>query len=106
MFVEGMDAAQAARWLQLAILEVNGRKAAAYLNFDYHGRVWVFNSALDAEASQAISTGWVLLAYLIQWAIENGRQYYDFLRGDEAYKLYFGGRLTEIYKLTVKRLGA
>ncbi len=105
MFVEGMQAAQAGGWLQLAFLEVNGRKAAAYLNFDYHGRIWVFNSALDAEASGAISTGWVLLAYLIDWAIQNGRECYDFLRGDEEYKLQFGGLPTPIYKLTIKRLG-
>jgi CelD/BcsL family acetyltransferase involved in cellulose biosynthesis len=86
-------------------LEVNGRKAAAYLNFDYHGRIWVFNSALDVEASSGVSTGWVLLAKLIQWAIEHGRKHYDFLRGDEDYKLRFGGRPTNIYRLTITRLG-
>ncbi|MBI3361570.1 MAG: GNAT family N-acetyltransferase [Chloroflexi bacterium] len=105
MFLEGMKMAQANGWLQLAFLEVNGRKAAAYLNFDYHGRVWVFNSAIDAEASGGISTGWVLLANLIQWAIENKREYYDFLRGDEEYKLQFGGKPTSIYKMTVRRAG-
>jgi CelD/BcsL family acetyltransferase involved in cellulose biosynthesis len=105
MFVEGMRAAQAGGWLQLAFLEVAGRKAAAYFNFDYHGRIWVFNSAIDTEASGGISTGWVLLANLIQWAIANGREYYDFLRGDEEYKLHFGGRPTFIQKLNIRRLG-
>jgi len=103
MFAEGMKAAQAGGWLQLAFLEVDGRKAAAYLNFDYHGRVWVFNSALDLEASAGISTGWVLLGYLIQWAIEQRRECYDFLRGDEEYKLQFGGRPTSTYKLIMTR---
>jgi CelD/BcsL family acetyltransferase involved in cellulose biosynthesis len=105
MFVEGMGAAQAGGWLQLAFLEVNGRKAAAYLNFDYHDRIWVFNSAIDVDASGTISTGWVLLAYLIEWAIQNGRECYDFLRGDEDYKLRFGGVPTPIYRLIIKRLG-
>lgn len=103
MFVEGMKAAQADGWLQLAFFEVNGRKAAAYLNFDYHGRIWVFNSAIDAQASGSISTGWVLLANLIEWAIQNKRQYYDFLRGDEEYKLRFGGKPTNIYRVTVTK---
>jgi CelD/BcsL family acetyltransferase involved in cellulose biosynthesis len=105
MFLEGMRVAQAGGWLQLAFLEVAGRKAAAYFNFDYHGRIWVFNSAIDADASAGISTGWVLLAHLIQAAIEDGRGYYDFLRGDEEYKLHFGGRPTHNYKLTLRRLG-
>ena len=106
MFVEGMLAAQANGWLQLAFLVVRGRKAAAYLNFDYHDRIWVFNSAINVEASGGISTGWVLLAQLIRRAIENGRKHYDFLRGDEEYKLHFGGQLTEIYKLSITRRGA
>jgi CelD/BcsL family acetyltransferase involved in cellulose biosynthesis len=33
--------------LQLAFLEVDGRKAAGYLNFDYLNRIWVYNSGLD-----------------------------------------------------------
>jgi CelD/BcsL family acetyltransferase involved in cellulose biosynthesis len=33
----------------------------------------------------------VLLAYVIQWGIENGRTALDFMRGDEDYKYRFGG---------------
>lgn len=77
-------------WLQLAFLEVDGKKAAAYLNFDYANRIWVYNSGLD-PAFRALSPGWVLLAHLIQWANENGRQEFDFMRGNEEYKYRFGG---------------
>ncbi len=75
--------------LQLAFLEVEGRRAAAYLSFDYGGRIWVYNSGLNRDY-QSLSPGWVLLGYLLQWANENGRTEFDFMRGDEEYKYRFG----------------
>ncbi|MCF6277447.1 MAG: GNAT family N-acetyltransferase [Anaerolineales bacterium] len=85
-----IHAAFDAGWLQLAFLEVDGEKAAGYLNFDYAGRIWVYNSGLDMKFRD-ISPGWVLLGHLLQWANENGRYEFDFMRGDEAYKYKFGG---------------
>jgi CelD/BcsL family acetyltransferase involved in cellulose biosynthesis len=32
-----------------------------------------------------------LLGYLLQWANENGRAEFDFMRGNEPYKYRFGG---------------
>lgn len=75
--------------LHLAFLEVDGRKAAAYLSFDYDNRVWVYNSGLNREY-QNLSPGWVLLGHLLQWANENDRSEFDFMRGDEEYKYRFG----------------
>lgn len=75
--------------MQLAFLLIGGKKAAAYLSFDFLDRVWVYNSGLDWSYS-AYSPGWVLLAYLLQMAIENGKQEFDFMRGDEGYKYKFG----------------
>lgn len=76
-------------WLQLAFLEINGRRAAAYLNFDYLNRIWVYNSGFSREFN-AFSPGWVLLGHLLQWANEHGRSAFDFLRGEEEYKYRFG----------------
>jgi CelD/BcsL family acetyltransferase involved in cellulose biosynthesis len=76
-------------WLQLAFLEVDGQKAASYLNFDYLNRIWVYNSGI-ARRFLEISPGWVLLGYLLQWANENKRQEFDFMRGNEEYKYRFG----------------
>jgi CelD/BcsL family acetyltransferase involved in cellulose biosynthesis len=77
-------------WLQMAFLEVDGQKAAAYLSFDYLNRIWVYNSGLNRDF-QSLSPGWVLLGHLLQWAIEHGRTDFDFMRGDEEYKYRFGG---------------
>ena len=85
-----IHAAFDAGWLQLAFLEVNGEKAAGYLNFDYGNRIWVYNSGLDMKFRD-LSPGWVLLGHLLQWANENNRAEFDFMRGDEPYKYRFGG---------------
>jgi len=79
-----------AGWLQLAFLEVAGEKAAGYLNFDFGNHIWVYNSGIDFNYG-SLSPGWVLLGYLLQWANENKRQAFDFMRGDESYKYRFGG---------------
>ncbi|MFH2103946.1 MAG: GNAT family N-acetyltransferase [Chloroflexota bacterium] len=84
-----MHAAFRAGWLQLAFLEVDGEKAAGYLNFDYGNHIWVYNSGLDRRFMD-VSPGWVLLGYLLQWANENQRSEFDFMRGNEEYKYRFG----------------
>jgi CelD/BcsL family acetyltransferase involved in cellulose biosynthesis len=77
-------------WLQLAFLEADGEKAAAYLNFDYLNRIWVYNSGFSKRFTD-ISVGWVLLGHLLEWANENKRSEFDFMRGEEDYKYRFGG---------------
>ncbi len=77
-------------WLQLAFLEAAGQKAAGYLNFDYLNRIWVYNSGIDRRFLE-LSPGWVLLSHLLQWANENKRTEFDFMRGHEDYKYRFGG---------------
>jgi CelD/BcsL family acetyltransferase involved in cellulose biosynthesis len=85
-----IQAAFSAGWLQLSFLTVDGAKAAGYLNFDYQNRIWVYNSGIDRRFME-YSPGWVLLGYLLQWANENKRSDFDFMRGDEEYKYRFGG---------------
>ncbi len=89
-FRASLRAAYQAGWLQMAFLEVGGEKAAGYLNFDYGNHIWVYNSGFDSKFS-SLSPGWVLLAYLLEWANNNGREAFDFMRGDEDYKYRFGG---------------
>jgi CelD/BcsL family acetyltransferase involved in cellulose biosynthesis len=91
-----------AGWLQLSFLEVGGRKAAGYLNFDYDGHIWVYNSGLNYDFRD-LSPGWVLLGYLLQWANENQRAAFDFMRGDEEYKYRFGAIDRYVYRAMVRR---
>lgn len=91
-------------WLQLAFLEVGGDKVAAYLNFDDGDHIWVYNSGLDYSFS-SLSPGWVLLGYLLQWAIEHKRTAFDFMRGDEDYKYRFGAVDRFVVRARVERKG-
>lgn len=86
--------------LQLSFLLVGEQKTAAYLSFDYLNRIWVYNSGLDRRY-MTYSPGWVLLGHLLQWAIEHGRQEFDFMRGDEEYKYKFGAVDRFIMRATI-----
>ena len=87
--------------LQLAFPGNRRQKAAGYLSFDYLNRLWVYNSGLDRRFME-YSPGWVLLGYLLQWANENGRTEFDFMRGDEDYKYRFGGIDRFVLRVTLK----
>lgn len=97
-----VQAAFKAGWLQMAFLEVGGEKAAGYLNFDYNGHIWVYNSGLNFNFRE-LSPGWVLLGYLLQWANEHQRAAFDFMRGDEEYKYRFGAIDRFVYRAKVHR---
>jgi CelD/BcsL family acetyltransferase involved in cellulose biosynthesis len=86
--------------LQLAFLIIGGQKAAAYASFDFLDRIWVYNSGLDLRYS-AYSPGWVLLAHLLQMAIEQGKNEFDFMRGNEGYKYKFGAVDRYIKRATI-----
>lgn len=76
-------------WLHLSFLEFGDEKAAGYLSFDFGGHLWIYNSGIQPDFAP-LSPGWVLLGYLIEWAIGQGRIGFDFMRGDELYKYRFG----------------
>lgn len=86
--------------LLLAFLEINGQKAAAYLSFDYLDQLWVYNSGINFDFME-FSPGWVLLGELLKWAIENGKKTFDFMRGDEDYKIRFGAVKRDVMRVTL-----
>lgn len=89
--------------LQLAFLEVEGVRAAAYMNFVYEDAVLVYNSGLDPEKYAYLSPGQVLIARLIEKAILDGRRTFDFLQGNEEYKYKLGGKDVKLYTLSARR---
>lgn len=83
-------AAHEGGYLWLGVLEVDGVRAAASLNFDYNNKLWGYNSGVSRDHME-LSPGWVLMAQVIQWCCEHGRSEFDFMRGDEDYKYRLGG---------------
>lgn len=98
LFYDTAAAAQKAGTLQLLFVEVDGTRAAALFNFDYNGRIWVYNSGLEPNLYGPLSIGVVLTAMAIEYAVENGRSAFDFLRGNEIYKYRFGAQDTTIHR--------
>jgi CelD/BcsL family acetyltransferase involved in cellulose biosynthesis len=88
--------------LNLAFLEIDGKKAAGYLNFDYLNRLWIYNSGLNRDFIE-YSPGWVLLGYLLRWANEHQIKEFDFMRGDEEYKYRFGAIDRYVVRAVLRR---
>jgi len=86
-------------WLMLNFLTVTDEPVSAYLNFVYDGEVVVYNSGQSHEKYDHLSTGILLLADNIRYAIENGYKKFNFLRGDEPYKYHMGGKDTSVHVL-------
>ncbi len=89
-------------WARLSFIEIDGKKAATYLDFDYRNQIWLYNAGLNPRFA-GLSPGVVLLAYLIRQAIEQGKRVFDFLRGDEPYKFRFGAREVPLYRIVISR---
>lgn len=95
-------AAFAAGWLQLFFLKAGSRRIAGYMNFDYQNRIWGYNAGFNNEYA-SLSPGWLVMGEMIKWCIENGREAFDFMRGDEEYKYRFGGVNRFVQKVTISR---
>ncbi len=89
-------------WARLSFMEIEGERAAAYLDFDYRDRIWLYNAGFNPRFA-GLSPGVVLLAYLIRQAIEQGKQVFDFMRGNESYKFRFGAREVPLYRVVISR---
>lgn len=85
---------------RLYFLELNGRRVAATLVFDYGGEFLLYNSGYDLDFASE-SVGLLLKAFCLRDAIDAGRRAFDFLQGSEPYKYDLGGRDVPIYELVI-----
>jgi len=92
--------------LRLCFLDLNGMPAAAALCFDDGETVYLYNNGYDAAYAH-VSVGLVNKILTIKDAVERGRRRYEFLRGDETYKLRLGGQDVPLYRVRIMgRAGA
>ena len=97
-----IHSAHTGSFLRLAVMEIGGQSAAAFLAFDYDNRVWLYNCGQDPQFD-ALSPGHTLLSLFIRWANHERRTAFDFMRGDEAYKARAGGVQSSIVRMTIER---
>ena len=74
--------------LLFTVLEYEGRPIAFHFGFDYGSKVLWYKPSFDPGYGR-LSPGTVLLKYLIEYCIDQGRHELDFTIGDEPFKRRF-----------------
>lgn len=78
------------------LLVCEGVPRAAAFGFETENGYYYYNSAYDPDAAMA-SPGVVLLSTMIETEIDRGAETFDFLKGDEQYKLRHGAELRPLF---------
>lgn len=90
--------------LWLTTLDLDGEPAAAWYGFADRDAVYFYQSGRD-PAWERESVGLVLMGLMIRRAIERGYRRFEFLRGEEPYKMQWTGTRRRTSEMTVFRRG-
>lgn len=88
--------------LGLFFLEIDGKPVAALYGFELHGCFYYYLAGFEPEWGR-MSVSTVLLSYVIEECIDQGMRSFDFLRGNEGYKLKWGAEGSQNTRLVVER---
>lgn len=89
-------------WQQkLAFLDIEGKSAAAIFYFENDSEILLYNSGYD-PAQKFYSAGLLLVAELIKKSIEEKKQKFDFLRGNERYKYDLGATDERLFRFLLR----
>ena len=87
---------------KIFFLEVDNKRVASCICFDYGDSYLLYNSGYDLEYS-SLSVGLLNKALCLREAVEKGKSKFDFLRGTERYKYDLGGEDQTVYQMTIRR---
>lgn len=87
-------------YLRLNVLEINASQIAHTISFDYHNQRLLYNSGFDRTYGW-LSAGLISKALCVKESIEEGKERFDFLRGNEEYKYHLGAVGCPVYRCTV-----
>jgi CelD/BcsL family acetyltransferase involved in cellulose biosynthesis len=99
-FRAALPALAARDGVALWFLETAGGPVASFVCLEWDGTVGLYNSGFAPDRA-ALSPGLVLLSHVIRDAIARGRPRFDFLRGEERYKLDFEPKLDAVFRVTI-----
>jgi len=86
--------------VRLFFMEIEGKRVASAFCLDYGSSRLLYNSGYN-PAYGYYSVGLTLKALSLKSAIEEGKSYFDFLRGDESYKYDLGGENRLLYTMVI-----
>ncbi len=87
---------------KLFFMEIDKKKIAACICFDYDNKYLLYNSGYDPEFSN-LSVSLLNKALSIKDAIEKGKSEFNFLKGVEKYKYHLGASDYSVFDLIIRR---
>jgi CelD/BcsL family acetyltransferase involved in cellulose biosynthesis len=90
--------------LRLYRLRIGGRAVASLYVLVHGARACYYIGGFDPECSD-VSPGTLLIGYAIERAIAEGAAEFDFLRGQERYKYFWGAEDRPTYRRVLQRSG-
>lgn len=90
-------------WPQLWTLRLDGEPIACRYNLRYQDRISCYLSGTRILERSRIQTGIVAHYFCIKEAIESGAMEYDFMLGEQAYKLSMSNAARELVTLRISR---
>lgn len=87
-------------WIKLILVEWNDRVIAYLFLYRCGKALWDYQTAFDREFS-SLSLGTVLICAAVDFAFTNGLHEFDFLRGEESYKLRWTSSFRQNYRLLI-----
>ena len=94
--------AEKAGLLRIGMLELNSIPVAATLCFAYQNDIYLYNSGYNPDY-RLLSVGVLSKFFCIKHSIGAGNRRFDFLKGNEKYKYYLGGKEVPLYKCVISK---
>ena len=89
-------------FIRFFVVRFRGKISALLLGFSYHRKLFAYMTAFDPEYD-SLGFGRTLLFEAIRQAQEDGHSWWDFLRGDEPFKLSWGARVQPRCRVLIER---
>ena len=87
-------------WIYVALMELGDRPLAWQLGFRCGKRLWDYTKAYD-HAFSRFSPGTMLIPAVLDYGFSHGFEEYDFLRGEEPYKMIWNTGYHERFRLAI-----
>tara|TARA_Y100000310_G_C20679159_1_gene814865 strand:+ start:777 stop:1754 length:978 start_codon:yes stop_codon:yes gene_type:complete len=85
---------------RFGILELDSVPTAIILYFDYNDYIYLYNSSYDPRY-ESLSVGLLCKVLGIESSILTSKKKFDFLKGNEPYKYYLGGKEIPLYRCQI-----
>lgn len=88
--------------LRIFSLHLSEKVAAVILAFQHASKIYTYLTAFDPQYER-LGVGRTLLYEAVRYSFENGYRAWDFLRGNEAYKCWWGAETVPKCRLIIRR---